>query len=381
MTQRLDPAAVSGPLARTRLALALLASACLAVAGCSTPRGAALSTEVLAEQDAETPDFQVVAVAQDNVAALAEWPATGGGGPRGWLASGGGGDSALIRSGDDVTLVIWDNQENSLLTAANQKNVALAPMTVSPTGTIFVPYVGEVVIRGMTPAEARGEVQKALAPTAPSAQVQLSVDPGRQNTVDLVSGVSRPGAVPLVSRNQSILSVIAEAGGIDGSLRNPIVRLIRDGKTYEIWAERLLSDAALNVTMRGGDKVIVAEDARYFTALGATGTEKFVYFESETLSALEAMSLMGGLSESRADPRGVLILREYGAKALRSDGRGPALRQVVFTFDLTRAEGLFAARNFAVHPGDTVLATESPVVAATSVMALFRGLVGLGNSL
>jgi polysaccharide export outer membrane protein len=251
---------------------------------------------------------------------------------------------------------------------------------VSSTGTIFVPYLEEVVVSGMTPEQARFAIQTALAPIVPSAQVQLDSQAGRKNSVDLVSGVARPGSYPLPDRNYSILSLIAAGGGIAPSLRNPLVRLIRDGAAFEIPSARLFAEAATNITLRGGDQVLVEEDRRYFTALGASGQEELIYFRKEGLSALEALSEMGGLAETRANPKGVLVLREYPAAALRADGSGPQKSQVVFAFDLTSADGLFAARNFEINPRDTVLATESPVSAARTIIGLFGTVIGVANA-
>lgn len=356
--------------------------AAVSLTACSLPRGAALSSEILREKDAKEPTFSVIGVSRSNMDQLAKWPRTGGGGGHGWIGAKAGPASSAIRSGDMVQVVIWDSQENSLLAASGEKAVSLAPTQVSATGTIFLPYLGEVVVNGLTPDAARAEIQKALEPIAASAQVQLSVEPGARNTVDLVSGVGKPGSYPMPDRNFSILSLLAQGGGIAPTLKNPLVRLIRDGKTYEIRADRLLSDAANNTTLRGGDKVVVRADDRYFTALGATGTESLVYFDQDHITALEAMSMVGGINDSRANPKGVLILREYPARALRADGvKGPVMKQVVFTFDLTTADGLFAARNFEVNPDDSVLATESALATANTIFGFARSLVGLNNAL
>jgi polysaccharide export outer membrane protein len=362
--------------------LCALAIAGLALSGCSLPRGAALSSEVLREQDAENPSFSVVTVSRSNVAQVASWPATGWSGSYNWITAKSGPNSAAIRSGDFIKLVIWDSQENSLLTAGNQKEVTLAPMEVSAQGTIFVPYLGEIVVNGLTPSAARELVQQAMGPIAASAQVQLSVEPGARNSVDLVSGVGKPGTYPMPTRNYSILTLLAEGGGIASSLKNPLVRLIRDDKSYEIRADRLFAQANKNTTLRGGDKVVVREDDRYFTSLGAAGKENLIYFERDSITALEALSLVGGLNDTRANPKGVLILREYPEKTIRADGlKGPTMRNVIFTFDLTSADGLFAARNFEVNPLDTVLATESPLATANTIFGLARTVVGLNDSL
>ncbi|QCO55170.1 polysaccharide export protein [Pseudorhodobacter turbinis] len=349
--------------------------------GCSVPRGAALSAEVLREKDAKEPTFTVVPVNRANVDRLAGWPVTGWRGGYNWISAKRGPSSAVINTGDTVNLVIWDSQDNSLLADVSSKTALLPPAEVSSAGTIFVPYLGDVVVNGQTAEAARAQIQSAMEPIAPSAQVQLSVTAGVRNSVDLVSGVGNPGSYPLPDRNYSILSLLAAGGGISPTFKNPLVRWIRAGKTYEIRADRLLAEASKNTTLRGGDKVIVAEDDRYFTALGATGTESLIRFEKDNISALEAMSLVGGISDARANPKGVLVLREYPAKAVRADGiKGPEMRHVVFTFDLTSADGLFAARNFQINPKDSVLATESSLTAANTIFGLIGSLVGLNNS-
>ncbi|OZB17878.1 MAG: polysaccharide biosynthesis protein [Rhodobacterales bacterium 34-62-10] len=354
-------------------------AACLFMAACALPRGAALTGEVTREQDSASPTFQVMPVTRANLPQIRAWPVTGWSGAYRWPESTRGPDSPLVRTGDRIDLVIWDSQENSLLTPTVDKKVALSGLTVSPGGSIFVPYLDEIQIAGQTPEEARRQIQTALEPIVPSAQVQLSVVAGRQSSVDLLAGVARPGTFPLPDRNHTILSVIATGGGIAPSLRHPLVRLMREGTTYEIRAERLFSDASRNVLLRGGDKIVVEEDRRYFTALGATGTERLVYFQKEDISALEAISIIGGLTDSRANPKGVIVLRDYEAQQMRNDGRGPEMPQVVFTFDLTSADGLFAARSFPINPKDTVLATESPVTGVQTVVGLLGSLLGLAG--
>ena len=358
---------------------ALLTSAATLTA-CSPPRGAALSSEVLREQDAEHPSYAVVPVSRENVARLSQWPTTGGGPAYGWPAGGRGQDSQVIRSGDKISLVIWDSQENSLLANATQKAVDMPDLTVSATGTIFVPYLDEVEVRGQTADQARRKIQAALTPIVPSAQVQLAVEAGQNNSVDLISGVAKPGNYPLPGRNFTILGLLAQSGGIDKSLRNPSVRLLREGRTYEIRAETLLSDPARNIVLRGGDQILATEDERYFTALGASGKQSMIYFEKEQITGLETLAMIGGLQGSRADPKGVLILRDYPQTALRQDGSGPEMPQVVFTFDLTTADGLFAARSFRVNPGDTVLVTEASLVSTRNVLGLVGSVLGIANS-
>jgi polysaccharide export outer membrane protein len=230
----------------------------------------------------------------------------------------------------------------------------------------------------MTSEAARDAIQTQIETVLPSAQVQLSLAAaGRGNSVDLVGGVARPGIVPLPDRDFSVLGLIGLGGGVSERLRNPQVRLVREGRDYAVSLARLYAEPGLDTTLRGGDKVIVIEDDRYFLALGASGREQVVPFDRDTISALDAMSMMGGVDDRRGNPQGILILREYPAGAVREGPEGPDHQRVVFTLDLTRADGLFSARNFLIRPGDLVLATESPVTSAETVLGIFGRGVGI----
>lgn len=343
-----------------------------------------MQSEILAGADKETRDFQVVAVTRDTVDALAGWdlPPQAHPGyaawPQGGLRSP---DSAAIAAGDLLSVTIWDNEENSLLTSPTQKSTALTQVPVAGDGTVFLPYVGKVAVRGLSPDQAREKLQTALAATLPSAQVLVSVEAGRQNTVDLVGGVAKAGSYPIPDRSFSVLSLLSQGGGVATGMNNPIVKLVRGGRAYGIAVERLFAQPSLDVSLRGGDKVIVEPDPRAFLALGATGKQTTIPFPQDQVGALDAVSLIGGINASRANPKGVLVLREYAAKQVRSDGRGPDRARVVFTVDLTTADGLFSARKFRIHDGDLVLATESPVNNARTVFGLIGQIFGLSNQL
>ncbi len=228
-------------------------------------------------------------------------------------------------SGDKVDLAIWETGDTTLLSIPGQKLVSMPGLTVSPDGSVYIPYVEKVYIANMTADEARATIQEKLQGIIPAAQVLVSHIPGRKATVDLVSGVPRPGTFPMPDRDFTVLALIAQGGGIPENLPNPHVRLMRDGTLYGISADRLLKDPDMDTTLRGGDKVWVESDERYFIALGASGREAQVPFTQDRVTALDALSMMGGLNEARADAKGILILRDYPAEAVRATG--PARRR------------------------------------------------------
>jgi Periplasmic protein involved in polysaccharide export len=342
------------------------------VAGCSMPRGAALESEVLRGTNDPENGVQVVEVTRAMLDELHRWPAAHPELRHSWSSTGASPTARTIRAGDLLTISIWDSQPESLLTSAEQRMVNMANVPVSASGRVFVPYVGEVRVAGMSSEMARREIQDQITPIVPDGQVQISVTPGAGNTIDVVTGVSSPGRIQLPEISPTILSVLAEAGGISPSLRNPLVRVNRAGSAMAIPARELFSTPGADIQMRGGDRVLVEEDHRNYIALGAAGSQQVVYFEREHISVLDAISSIGGLEAARANLQGVLILRRYPSSVVRPEGPYPRQDEVIFVFDLTSADGLFAAEDFEIESGDVVLATESVVPLIAQAMGVLR---------
>ncbi len=349
------------------------------VAGCSMPRGAALQSEILLGTDAEASNVQVIEITRETLPDLRAWPHAHPELRHHWSTTGAVTTARIIRAGDRITLSIWDSQPDSLLTNGAQRSVNMQNIPVSASGRVFIPYVGEVRVSGMSAEQARRQIQNMMESIVPDGQVQLIVSPGSRNTIDVVTGVSRPGRVELDEVSPTILSVIAETGGIASNLRNPLVRLNRAGEAYAIPASELFSDPRNDIPLRGGDRILVEEDNRSYIALGAAGREQVVYFEREEITTLDALSTIGGLSDSRADLQGVMVLRTYPESMVSQTGNAPRKSQVIFTLDLTSADGLFAAQRFMIQPGDVVLASESPVPMFASVLGMVRAAASLSD--
>ena len=362
----------------------------LLVAGCgSFPRGSALQSEVLDQTTADPvmaadgteiaapTEFAVETVSRDRLGVYADWPAVGER-DLGWITRVDQPNNRIIAPGDTVAVSIWSTEDNGLLTIPGQRFVALPPIRVSPGGEIFLPYIGQIRISGMAPETARARIEEAYLDVTPSAQVQLELTEGRASTVSLVEGFAAPSVYPLVDQDVTLLEMIAQAGGIAPGLRNPQVRLQRGDRTYGISAARLLSDTALNTTLQGGDRVFAQADDRYFLALGASRVSAQVPFPQDRVTALEAISLIGGLAPERADAQGVLILRRYREDAVRRDDSGPHHARTIFSIDLTSADGLFSAGQFRIRPGDLIYVTESPLLTARNVFGLIGTVFGLG---
>lgn len=362
----------------SKLFLSILLASSLAACA-NLPRGAAIQKEVI--RSAETPDADIAVypVTHAFLPHVAHWPRTDSK-RHSWIGASRGSNAQVIRPGDRLDLLVWDSGDNSLLTSPAQQVATLPGIRVSESGTIFMPYIGKVKVSGRTPDSARQLLQRQLEGIVPSAQVQLAMTEGRGNSVDLVGGVNKPGNILMPDNNFTVLAAISAGGGVLSSIENPQVKLLRGANIYTTSIDRLYENPSLDTRLIGGDKLIIEDDRRYFLSLGAAGREAQFPFNRDEVSALDALAIIGGVNESRADPEGILILREYPASAVSAGVRGPRRTRVVFTLDLTTSDGLFSARNFHIQSGDLVLATESPLSDTRTILGLVGSVFGLVNT-
>jgi polysaccharide biosynthesis/export protein len=356
----------------------LLAGLLLGLAACGRlPASGPASNEIIDQVQEDNGEFAIYRVNRAFLPTARQWPATGQQERLAWIPNSQGGRSQIIQPGDTLNLRIWDSGENSLLTSDLERVVPLEEVRVASNGSVFLPYVGNISVIGLTPDLARKQLQRDLEVIVPSVQVQLSMKEGRANSVELIGGVAQPGSYPMPDRNYTVLSLLSDGGGVELALNNPQIRLVRRGEIYGISIEKLLDKPGLDTLLKGGDRVFVEEDKRYFLSFGATGSQDLHTFTRDEMSAMDAVAVIGGVNGARADPKGLLILREYPAAALSAGVRGPRNTRVVFSVDLTTFDGLFSARKFQLQPNDLVLATESPINDALTISRVIGNFFGV----
>lgn len=339
---------------------AALAAALALVTSCGLPRSGPTKSEIFSGSVMENGDAFVLLV-DDRVNLVAGvTPALGF--SSGFTSAGTIG-SDTIRAGDVLGLTIWENVRDPLLVPAGQNATVLEEVQVDGSGFIFVPYAGRIRAAGNSPEAIRRIITEKLEEQTPDPQVQVRRLAGDGSTVTVVGAVGSQGVYAIERPTRTLAAMLARAGGVTVQPEIAQVTVVRGTHSDSIWFEDLYDHPGHDIALRAGDRIFVEQDTRTFTALGATGTQNRVAFESQNISAIEAIAQVGGLNTNLADPTGVFVFRnEPEAIANQLVGRTDLVgtQRVIYVLDLTEPNGMFMARDFSIRDGDTVYVTEAP---------------------
>jgi polysaccharide biosynthesis/export protein len=213
---------------------------------------------------------------------------------------------------------------------------------VSETGTISLPFVGEIKVAGYTQGQLVAELKRLLeASYVERATVTVELVELRSRPISILGAVTRPGDLGF-SGQWTLLEAIAAAGGLTENHGDGIhiLRRADSGLTDQITisADDLLAkaDPKVNLPLYAGDLINVERMVSatvYF--LGEVSTRGSLQFRStERLTLLGAIARAGGLTDRasnrivirRRSPAGELVETAVNYKRiLAGDDPDPAL--------------------------------------------------------
>ncbi len=350
------------------------------LAGCALPRSGPTKNEIFDGSVLENGNAYVVTVDDHVTAATAQ---DTGLGFEASLVNAGVLGSDVVRPGDTLGLSIWENVQDGLLTTAGTQ-ASLEEIQVDGSGFIFVPYAGRIRAAGNTPEAIRRIITEKLEAQTPDPQVLVRRLAGDGATVSLIGGVGAQGVYAIERPTRTLTAMLAQAGGITLPPEITQITLIRGGQSGTVWLQDLYTNPKLDIALRGGDRVLVEEDERFYTALGATGAQVKVPFDTQSVSAIEALATVGGLSTALADPTGIFVFRDEDPMIANNVlARADLLEdtRMIYVLDLTSPNGVFVARDFQIRDGDTVYVTEAPYTQFNKILTAIVAPVGSAASI
>ena len=297
-----------------------------------------------------------------------------------------------IGVGDTVEVAIFEAAANGLfsgsigLSGVTSKSTPLPPQPVGPSGTVTIPYAGQIHVVGKSTQQVEQAIVEKLRDKAIEPQAVVTLKSVRSSLVTVDGEVGKAGRIPLSPRGDRLMDVIAGAGGTRGLASELFVRLTRDGATGTVPVRTMLEDPRENIWAHPGDQIFVYREPQSFTALGATGRSGNHNFEYDRMTLVQAIGAASGLDDERAEPAGVYVFRkERGSVVCAIKGERPCAapekaRPVIYRLNLRMAEGIPLAQRVLVRNEDVVYVANAEGAELTKVMRLVAASTGALSS-
>jgi polysaccharide export outer membrane protein len=267
-----------------------------------------------------------------------------------------------IGIGDLLQITLWEaNPTGTTLLTPAGLNVSLR---VDPSGDIEMPYLGAMHVAGRTAMSVQRRIMAVLAAQGHSIQAAV-LDSEDVSGVAVVTGeANRPGAYPLNDETDSLLDLIALAGGPRIPDNQVMVDLRRGDLEATASLADINNDPDLNVAVEAGDTVMLESRNLVYYAFGAVNRPGVFSYQAPNMTLVQALGDIAGLQDSLAAPKGVFIYRRDS---------GAAVAQTIYQLDLTDPASFFTAGIFVLHPNDIIYVSDAPIGDVSKVLQVVSG--------
>ncbi len=278
--------------------------------------------------------------------------------------------------------------------------VSLPNQAVSNSGTVSVPYAGEVHVSGRTIPEIEREIERKLAARAVEPQVVVTMIEQNTGTVTVIGdAIGTANKLKLSGSGERILDMVSKVGGLRFPAYDVFVKLQRKDRVATVYFPTLVDNPEENIFVEQGDLIFVYREQRRYVAagaIGATGGGATIAgnntlvgavgqfsFDQEHLSLNEAIAKAGGLVDSRADPAQVFLYRPEFRGTLESMGvdlrKFPPSQKVIPTIyraNFRDPSSFFYTQRFQMHHKDIIYVGNSDSTEHEKVFSYLSSLTG-----
>ena len=275
-----------------------------------------------------------------------------------------------IGGGDYLVVSIWEATPATLFGGAQINPsgiptpalaVTLPEQPVDGEGCITVPFAGRVPAAGKTLPQISAEIRRRLMSKANQPEVVVLLTRNLSSTVTVVGEVTTSIRVPLTAAHERLLDALAFAAGVKQPITKTTIQLTRGENVFSLPLETIIQDPRQNVALQPGDVITALFQPLSFTALGASGKNDEINFETQGISLAQALARSGGLIDSRSNPSGVFVFRlEARSPQSAASTAGADLVPVVYRVDLKDPRSLFWIQSFPIKDKDVLYVSNAP---------------------
>ncbi len=234
---------------------------------------------------------------------------------------------------------------------------------IDEDGNLQFPYVGNLHVEGLTPAEAQRELTTRLAAAFIKPQVTVRIASFRAKQVFVDGQVHTPGPQPINDIPMTLYDAINRAGGFSDTADQSRLVLVRDGHSYPINLTEMLDTGAnpAKIVLRNGDllRVLARDESGVYVMGEVNKPMTAIPFRNGQLTLSEAISQAGSLNSNTADASEIYVIR---------NSRGPDPK--VYHLAAKSPVSMLLANQFVLNPRDIVYVDGNGLVRFSRVLSL-----------
>lgn len=210
---------------------------------------------------------------------------------------------------DIVQVVVWEHPELTNPMGEYQQS----GQTVSPDGTLFYPYAGEIQAAGLTTDSLRKEITTRLSnKILTNPQVDVKVVGYNSLRAFVFGSVVHPGFVAFNDIPMTLPEALNRVGGFASDADVSSIMLRRAGTIYTIdYLNAFSTGVPLDrILLQPGDQLWVPSmDDQNVYVLGEVGTAGSLHIRNGHMSLMEAVANAGGLQVATASASSLYVIR------------------------------------------------------------------------
>ena len=223
----------------------------------------------------------------------------------------------------------------------------LPPTRVDDLGDITIPYAGTLHVAGITTGEVEAMIRNSLARLSQNPQVIVTLNQAITNSIIVGGEVAKPGRLVLQTNRESLSDVIALAGGYRGNAKDLTLRIVRGEQSVDVRVNDLVENPKLDVRAYPGDRLMLINNPRTYSVLGAPGRVEQIPFSRSSVSLAEAVATAGGVNPGVGNPAAIFVFRYV------QDEQGNEM-PMVYHLNMMKTGSYFLAQRFAMRDKDVL---------------------------
>ncbi|PIE61094.1 MAG: hypothetical protein CSA29_05150 [Desulfobacterales bacterium] len=252
-----------------------------------------------------------------------------------------------IVPGDIVIIRIWEAANDGLFSNNTSRETTLT-LFVSNSGSIDVPYAGNVLVANRSAMEVRKILLNRLKGKAIAPEISIEIKKNTFSGVSVLGAVAKPNHFLIPSKGAMLFDVIAMAGGVPYPEWETLLTVIRRNVSETLPLHTLLDNSINNIVILPGDIIKVSYHPRKFAVYGAINKPGNISIDTPNPNLSDLLAESGGLNNMLAEANSVFVFR------LSNNSNMDPIKATVYRFNFSEPKAFLAAKKFKLSEKDIV---------------------------